>query len=110
MTYFARIGSSGNTDEEIDLTFILSLLSAGADVNIGDKYGQTILHAISRDWHKDIVRFVISCGGDINVVDDFGRTPLHVAAAVNYPEMIEYLVKNGGMLLTSFTSALHAFF
>ena len=70
----------------------------GADINIGDKYGQTILHAISRDWHKDIARFVISCGGNINVVDDFGRTPLHVAAAVNYPEMIEFLVKSGGML------------
>ena len=99
LTYFARIGSSGSSEEEVDLKFVLSLLSAGADINIGDKYGQRILHAVSRDWHTDIAKFVISLGGDINATDDFGRTPLHVAAAVNYPEMIKFLVGNGGMQL-----------
>ena len=100
LTYFARIGISGNADEEIDLIFITSLLSAGADINVGDKYGQTILHAVARDWNTDIAKFVISNGGDINIPDEFGRTPVHVAAAVNYPEMIEFLVQNGGMQFT----------
>ena len=77
-------------------------MSAGADINIGDKYGQTILHAIARDWHKDIAQFVISSGGNINALDNFGRTPLHVAAAVEYPEMVEFLVRNGGKLLVCF--------
>ena len=68
----------------------------GADINIGDKHGQTVLHAIARDWHTDVAKFAIDNGGDINICDAFGRTPLHVAAAVNYPAMIEFLVQNGG--------------
>lgn len=106
LTYFARLGSLGNTDEEIDLSFIHSLVSAGADINIGDKYGQTILHAIARDWHKDIAQFVISSGGNINALDNFGRTPLHVAAAVEYPEMVEFLVRNGANLHSKTTGEL----
>lgn len=97
MTYFARIGT-GNDDDEVDLIFIKSLLSAGADINVADKYGQTILHAIARDWHTDVAKFVIANGGDINISDQFGRTPIHVAAAINYPAMIEFLVNNGGIV------------
>ena len=96
LTYFARIGQTSDQNETVDLVFLKSLLRAGANINIGDKYGQTILHAIARDWHIDVARYVIDNGSDVNARDRFGRTPLHVAAAVNYPEMIEFLVNNGG--------------
>lgn len=96
LTYFARIGT-GNQECQVDLGFVQSLLSAGASINIGDRYGQTILHATARDWHTDVARFFISNGGDINVADQFGRTPIHVAAAIDYPQMVQFLVENGGM-------------
>ena len=106
LTYFARIAKTSNEDESVDLVFVTSLLSAGADINIGDKYGQTILHAIVRDWNTDVAKFVILQGSDINSSDDYGRTPLHVAAAANYPLMIEFLVSNGGMYYCSGTKYL----
>eukprot|EP00795_Rhopilema_esculentum_P002479 gene2479-18141_t len=98
LTYFARIGQTSAQNERVDLVFLKSLLRAGANINIGDKYGQTILHAVARDWHIDVARYVIDNGSDVNARDRFGRTPLHVAAAVNYPEMIEFLLNNGADL------------
>ena len=71
-------------------------LSIGADINFGDKYGQTCMHEISRDWHTDVAQFALSRGADINKSDHYGRTPLHLAAAVNYAEMVFWLLSNGG--------------
>ena len=47
--------SDNLTIREIDLDFIRSLLSGGADVHVSDKYGQSMVHAFVRDWHHDTV-------------------------------------------------------
>ncbi len=60
------------------------------------RYGQTALHAIARDWHVDVVKYVLGKGAIINKQDLYGRTPLHLASAVDYHEMVEFLVLNGG--------------
>eukprot|EP00794_Sanderia_malayensis_P006244 gene6244-6963_t len=98
LTYFSRIAETANEGENVDLLFVESLVNDGAEVNVGDKYGQTILHAITRDWRTDMVKYAIAKGADTNKRDKYGRTPLHVAAAANYPDMIEFLIKNGAIL------------
>ena len=60
-----------------------------------DIYGQTILHAIAREWNPDIAKFVIHLGADVNTVDYFGRAPIHLAAANDFVEMIHFLVSQG---------------
>ena len=45
--------------QEIDLEFLKSLMESGVDINSRDTNGQTILHAIVRDWHPDVALFVI---------------------------------------------------
>ena len=63
------------------------------------RYGQTALHAISRDWHTDIASFFIEHGAIIDKADKYGRTPLHLAASVDHYQMVEFLILNGGITL-----------
>ena len=93
--YFAKLATSRDEEETVDLQFVYSLLQGGADINFTDKHGQTILHEIARAWHSDVGKFLLSHGADINKGDKFGRTPLHLAASVGYTEMITFLVENG---------------
>ena len=93
--YFAKLATSRDEDETVDLQFVYSLLQGGADINFTDKHGQSILHEISRAWHSDVAKFLLSHGADINKGDKFGRTPLHLAVSVGYTEMILFLVENG---------------
>eukprot|EP00794_Sanderia_malayensis_P014412 gene14412-15918_t len=93
--YFAKLATSRDEDETIDLQFVYSLLQGGADINFTDKHGQTILHEIARAWHSDVAKFLLSHGADINKGDKKGRTPLHLAASVGYVDMIAFLIENG---------------
>ena len=97
LIYFSKIGKSYDEHDEIDLNFLSALMECGADINISDKHGQTVLHEVARAWHTDVARFVCENGGDVNKPDEYGRTPLHVASIVNYPEMVELLIMLGGM-------------
>jgi len=62
---------------------------------LSDIYGQTILHAIAREWDPDIANFVIQLGADVNAVDYFGRAPIHLAAAHDFVNMINFLHSQG---------------
>ena len=44
--YFAKFGQSESDGDSIDLEFVDSLLSRGANINCTDKYGQTLLHEV----------------------------------------------------------------
>lgn len=94
--YFSKLARSTNPNESLDLDFIESLLNNGADINMCDKYGQTIFHEVARIWHCDVAKFLVELKGDLTRADKFGRSPLHIAAAVNYPEMVKFLIENGG--------------
>ena len=98
LIYFAKLarGDPDSATTVVDFDFVESLLQSGADVNVCDRYGQTIFHEAARAWHCDVALFLLENGGDLNKADRFGRTPLHVAAAVDYPEMITFLFEHGG--------------
>ena len=98
LIYFAKLARADpeSATTVVDFDFVDSLLQSGADVNVCDRYGQTILHEAARAWHCDVALFLMQNGGDLNKADKFGRSPLHVAAAVDYPEMITFLYEHGG--------------
>jgi len=92
ITYFAQLARSKNTNDTIDLKKVDRLLKNGADINVNDKYGQTVLHEVAKNWHTDIAKYLIKKGASFTVQDRYGRTPLHLASAVGHVEMIDFLV------------------
>lgn len=89
------MGSKDN-DEKIDYKFLHALLTNGASINVSDKYGQTVMHEVARNWNPDVAKFLMSYGADANHPDRWGRTPLHLAAATNHYEMVDFLLCSGG--------------
>ena len=61
-----------------------------------DKYGQTVLHALVRDWDADTIRFAEEQCVDLDAQDKFGVSALHLAAAMDLKESTEELLKHGG--------------
>jgi hypothetical protein len=98
LIYFAKLARADpeSPTTVVDFDFIDSLLQSGADVNVCDRYGQTIFHEASRAWHCDVALYLLEKGADINKSDKYGRTAMHVAAAVDYAEMIRFLFEHGG--------------
>ena len=92
-----RLGNGEDDKDVVNLTFVNSLINAGATFNYPDVDGQSPFFSVVRDWHIDVAEFAIERGADINLKGKYGRTPLHLAAAVNYPEMVEFLLQNGGI-------------
>ncbi|MYF19452.1 MAG: hypothetical protein F4218_02130 [Synechococcus sp. SB0677_bin_5] len=56
------------------------LLRAGADPNIGSRYGTPLSHAI-RHGATELVDLLIQVGVHVNAADRFGITPLHEAVS-----------------------------
>uniref|UniRef100_A0A3Q4GRX5 Transient receptor potential cation channel subfamily V member 5-like n=1 Tax=Neolamprologus brichardi TaxID=32507 RepID=A0A3Q4GRX5_NEOBR len=76
----------------VDLQLLDRALSDGADPNALDRYGQTVLHEISRAWSVDVMRFFLDRGSDLLRPDQFGVTALHVASALDYQDMVQFLL------------------
>lgn len=95
LIYFAKLANTSN-NETVDYDFLSSLINSGAQVNVSDKHGQSVMHEVARNWSIDVAKFFIMNGVNVNKPDDWGRTPLHLSSAVNHAEMVEYLLNNGG--------------
>ena len=62
LQYFGKLSSSNDCDDCLNLEHIKSLLSEGASVNTSDRFGQTLLHEVSRTWGIDVAQFVVEQG------------------------------------------------
>ncbi|RYO98916.1 hypothetical protein DL764_006949 [Monosporascus ibericus] len=75
------------------------LRKAGADIDMRDTNGETLLHKHIASADVPMVRFILSLGADPNLTDDSGRSPLHAAVADGdlevAPEMVKRLRKKG---------------
>ena len=72
------------------------LLENGADPNIQDEYGNTLLHSAVSDENIEEVKLLIKYGADMNKKNSRGFTPL--MRAVRYKERLSiahYLIESG---------------
>lgn len=72
-----------------------ALIDNGADVNLQNKYGWTLLHITIRRDRREMVHYLINKGADIDRVDGVGWTPLMEAIMDDMPELCGYLVEKG---------------
>ena len=62
LQYFAKLSSSSDIHDCLDLEHLKSLLHDGASVNTSDRFGQTLLHEVSRTWAVDVAEFFVQQG------------------------------------------------
>ncbi len=74
---------------------IKALLVAGANLNVKNEYGQTLLHWALNEGSLEAVKFLIENGADFNVEDMHGQTPLFFAQRYDYDEIAAYLLEKG---------------
>ncbi|XP_018518295.1 transient receptor potential cation channel subfamily A member 1 [Lates calcarifer] len=93
LDHFRNLAASDQDQDQVDLAFLDQLISDGADPNSSDRFGQTVLHEISRAWSVDVMRFFLDRGSDLLRPDHFGVTALHVASALDYQHMVQFLLE-----------------
>ncbi len=72
-----------------------AMIESGADINMQNKYGWTLLHIAIRRDRRDMVEYLIANGADINRPDAVGWTPLMESIMDNMTELCGYLVAQG---------------
>ncbi|WP_341811031.1 ankyrin repeat domain-containing protein [Wolbachia endosymbiont (group A) of Andrena bucephala] len=71
------------------------LIEAGANPNIKNDRGQTLLHYAAIGSSGDGIGYLIKAGANPNAQDIEGKTPLHYAAGLGYSSSIESFLWNG---------------
>ncbi|XP_013888175.1 transient receptor potential channel pyrexia [Austrofundulus limnaeus] len=92
LDHFRDLAAKNQETDQVDLQFLDEVISDGADPNCSDRYGQTVLHEVSRAWSVDVMKFFLDRGSDPLRSDQFGVTPLHVASALDYEDMVQFLL------------------
>lgn len=78
-----------------DMELFSALLDAGADINLQNKYGWTLLHITIRRDRRDMVNLLLDKGADINKQDGVGWTPLMESIMDDMPQLCELLLQHG---------------
>lgn len=73
----------------------MTLLKAGADVNVADVDGNTALTIATTEATNEVMREILKKGASPNVQDKQGNTPLHIAALNGLAETVELLLEYG---------------
>jgi cytohesin len=77
------------------LEVVEMLLRAGADTEVQDGEGRTVLMVAACEGHGPVVEALIAAGADLEMIDDEGRTALHRAAEEGHAEVVEVLLRLG---------------
>ncbi|KAI3316990.1 hypothetical protein HD806DRAFT_516321 [Xylariaceae sp. AK1471] len=74
---------------------IRTALENGANVNIRNDRGDTLLHSAIDHGNEAVVRLLLDNGANTNIQNDRGDTPLHDAACIGDEAIIRLLLDNG---------------
>lgn len=72
---------------------ILSLVSAGANVNVKGEHGYTPLHDAVEQGHIESVKLLLKLGSDKELKNEDGDTPLNLAILLDEKEIQRILQK-----------------
>lgn len=78
-----------------DLNAVKQAVAAGADLNLPDENGNTLLMGAASSGNNELVKFLLSKGADVKAKDQSGETALHYAAWKGNLEMTKTLVEAG---------------
>ncbi|HXR03674.1 MAG TPA: ankyrin repeat domain-containing protein [Verrucomicrobiae bacterium] len=71
------------------------LLAHGADINVTDENGNTLLHTAAYYGNKEVIEVLLAHGEAVNVKNKRGETPLQIAANSQHPAIVELLHQHG---------------
>lgn len=76
-----------------DDRFVRLLLAKGADIDMKDTSGRTVLH--DTVWRRDIllVGLLLEYGADVKMRDMYGRTAVDLANAYGYREIVQMILE-----------------
>jgi len=74
---------------------VVTLLQAGADVNLQNTYGDTALITATVKGFAEIVRMLLQAGADVNAKTEHGNTALTLAIEKGHAGVVEILKKSG---------------
>ncbi|XP_006012072.1 cyclin-dependent kinase 4 inhibitor C [Latimeria chalumnae] len=69
------------------------LLHAGADPNLKDRTGYTVVHDTARAGFCDTLQILLQYKADVNIEDDGGNLPLHLAAQEGHLDIVKILIQ-----------------
>ncbi|KAM4722329.1 cyclin-dependent kinase 4 inhibitor C [Rhinophrynus dorsalis] len=72
------------------------LLSRGANPNLKDRTGFSVLHDAARAGFQDTVQTLLDFNADVNIQDNEGNLPLHLAAKEGHLPVVKFLVLHAG--------------
>ena len=78
-----------------DFAAFSALIDEGADVNLQNKYAETLLHIAIRRDRREMVALLLDKGANINQADAPGWTPLMECVMDDMPELCALLVERG---------------
>jgi ankyrin repeat protein len=72
-----------------NLELIVHLVLRGADITIGDNFGNKLLHAAARRGTRSAVKFLIECGSPADCANRNGQKPVDVALAFGHESLVD---------------------
>uniref|UniRef100_A0A673KJM7 Protein phosphatase 1 regulatory subunit 16A-like n=1 Tax=Sinocyclocheilus rhinocerous TaxID=307959 RepID=A0A673KJM7_9TELE len=95
-----RIDECRGAKERAILSDLQELVASGADLNVKDEQGATLLHIAAANGYVSVGELLLEHRISLNDRDADGWTPLHAAACWGQIQMVELLVANGANLNT----------
>lgn len=82
----------------MDVMLNETLIKQGANLEIKDKFGRTVIYDAIVKGLDHIVRLLCTSNAKINIQDKEGKTPLHFAAVHNRLEIARVLIQYGAVV------------
>uniref|UniRef100_A0A8C1F0U0 Protein phosphatase 1, regulatory subunit 16A n=1 Tax=Cyprinus carpio carpio TaxID=630221 RepID=A0A8C1F0U0_CYPCA len=93
-----RIDECRGAKERAMLSDLQELVASGADLNVKDEQGATLLHVAAANGYMSVGELLLEQRISPNDRDNDGWTALHAAACWGQIQMVELLVANGANL------------